>query len=75
MSRQKRDAKWSAYGGVLTGEGQHASLSVDPKRSDVVAALITGIQEIAARVQSEKARIITLRQGVARVIQFSVSCD
>jgi hypothetical protein len=40
---QKDDACWRANMGILPSEGQQASLPVDTKRSDLVAALIASV--------------------------------
>ena len=72
-SRQKGNAKWSTYGCVLAGEGQHARVPIDPKRGDLVAALIARIQKLTARGESEIAGIITPRQGFSHMTQPAVS--
>src|SRR5262245_6605405 len=54
---------------------ERATLTVDAKHSDIVAALVAAIEKLARRVEREAARIVAARPFLANVLQFSRGVD
>ena len=59
----------------MAGKGQPARLGIRAENGDVVAALITGVQEPAGGIEAEAARIVSVRSFLSCKGQLAVSAD
>ena len=72
---EKDNDRWISDGCVMACKRQSAGFSVDLKNSNVVSALVARIEELAARIKVETARIIAARPFDTLERQFAVGTD
>src|SRR2546426_7907659 len=69
---EEDDDRRIADGGVMAGEGQAALFLIHTEDSDVVAALIAGIEEPAGGVEVEAARVVPACPFLAHEGQLAI---
>ena len=72
---EENDAGGIADRGVVAGEREAAGLRVHSEGGDVVAALVAAVEELAARVKIETARVISAGPFLAEIGQGPVFAD
>src|SRR5207247_77350 len=72
---EEDDDRRIADGGVMAGEDQAARFVIHAEGSDVVAALVAGVEELAGGVEVEAARVIPTRPFLAHEGQLAVFAD
>src|SRR5438105_3884086 len=72
---EEDDDRRIADGGVMAGEHQAARFVIHAEGSDVVAALVTGVEELAGGIEVEAARVVPTRPFLAHEGQLAVFAD
>ena len=62
-------------GGVIAGEGEAAGLRIHPEDGDVVGPLVATVEEPAAGVEVEAARVVPARPLLPDLRQGAVRAD
>src|SRR2546427_8562199 len=72
---EEDDDRRIADGGVMAGEHQAARFVIHAEGSDVFAALVAHVEELAGGVEGEAARVVPARPFLAHEGQLAIFAD